>query len=83
MGRDEAMELVRRALGGIAPEVDLDDADPGADLSEELDLDSMDLLELHTALEDLGGVRITEADRAGLTTLDRLLDHLTGAAGAG
>lgn len=81
MDRDEALRLVGAALGDIAPEADLGDVDPGAELAEELDLDSMDLLELHDALQRLGGVEIAESDRAQLVTLDQLLDHLTRAGG--
>lgn len=76
MERDQARTLVSEALGGIAPEADLGQVDPGGDLAEELDLDSMDVLELHAALEQLSGIAITEADRSSLTTLDQLLAHL-------
>lgn len=82
MDRDEALRLVGEALSDIAPEAELDAVDPSAELAEELDLDSMDLLELHEALQRLSGVEIADADVASVVTLDRLLDHLTGA-GAG
>lgn len=83
MERDEARELVREALADIAPEAELDEVDPGADLAEELDLDSMDVLELHDVLQQLSGIEITEADRPSLVTLDKLLSHLGGDLGAG
>jgi len=79
MERDEAMRLVVEALGGIAPEADLGQVDPAGELADQLDLDSMDVLELHGALEELSGVAISEADRASLVTLDQLLAHLQGA----
>jgi acyl carrier protein len=77
MERDEAVRMIGAALGEIAPEVRLEGVDPGAELAEELDLDSMDLLELHTRLEEASGVEFPESARSSLATLDQLVAHLT------
>ena len=44
MTSDEARTLIADCLRGIAPEVDLDEADPASSMADELDLDSMDLI---------------------------------------
>ncbi|MCA9491745.1 MAG: acyl carrier protein [Myxococcales bacterium] len=64
------------ALGGIAPEADLSTVDRSAILREELDLDSMDLLAVYTALSEKLGVEIPESDYPALATLDGLVTTL-------
>ena len=77
MTRDEVRVTVLRVLGEIAPEADLASLKPDVGFREQLDLDSMDVLNfvvgLHTAL----GVEIPEADYPKLATLDGCLDYLT------
>ena len=81
----DATTAIREALGGIAPEADLDTLPSGADLQEELDLDSMDFLNFLIAVGDLTGVRVPESDYAQVRTfgdcvayLDRRLDGASG-----
>ena len=63
----QAREAIAAALASIAPEVDLTAVDPDAELTDELDLDSMDLLELRTAVLASTGVEIAPDDPAGST----------------
>jgi hypothetical protein len=49
MTRDEITAALIDELGRIAPETDASRIDPNADLREELDIDSMDFLNLVTA----------------------------------
>jgi acyl carrier protein len=63
-------------LGNIAPEADLDALDPKADLREELDIDSMDFLNLITAIHNRLGVNVPEIDYAKLTTLAGAIGYL-------
>ena len=46
----EVEGILREELRQIAPEVDMNMMDPDADLREEFDIDSMDFLNLVTAL---------------------------------
>ena len=66
----------RQALAGIAPEADLDQLAPDADLQEELDLDSMDFLNLIVRIHEKLGVNIPESDYSKLTTLNALMGYL-------
>jgi acyl carrier protein len=64
------------ALAQIAPEVDATTIDPHADLLDEYDLDSMDLLTLVTILSEDLGVDVPERDYAVLRTLDGAAAYL-------
>jgi acyl carrier protein len=74
--RDELRATVLRVLGNIAPEAALAALHPDIGFRDQLDLDSMDVLNfvvgLHTAL----GVDIPETDYPQLATLDACVDYL-------
>jgi acyl carrier protein len=72
----EITEVVRRALSDIAPEADLDRLDPAADLQEAVDLDSMDFLNLVTAVGEATGVDIPERDYPLVATLSGCVAYL-------
>lgn len=76
MTRDDARTLIADCLRGIAPEVDLDEADPASPMADELDLDSMDLMSLYQALHDRTGLELPESDYQQLATLDGAVDYL-------
>jgi acyl carrier protein len=71
-------EAVRRALGGVAPEADLDALPPDARLRDELDLDSMDFLNFVVGLHHALGVEIPEADYGALATFAGCVAYLEG-----
>jgi acyl carrier protein len=73
----------RQALAGIAPEADLDELVPGADLQEELDLDSMDFLNFLIALGELTGVHVPESDYGHVRTFDDCVAYVTARLGDG
>ena len=77
MTTDELRDVVVDALTNIAPEADPATLDPGEDLREELDLDSMDELNLITALCEQLGIDIPEGDYPQLRTLDGAVDYLS------
>jgi len=63
-------------LGRIAPETDASRLDPNAELREELDIDSMDFLNLVTALSERLKIDIPETDYSKLATLSHAVDYL-------
>ena len=63
-------------LQSIAPEVDPTTISSQRPLRHQVDLDSMDWLNVLVALHERLGVQIPEADYARLHTLDQLLDYL-------
>ncbi len=76
MRDDEIKALIIRELGKIAPEVDANDIDSAGDLREQIDLDSMDILNLMIAIHEATGVDIPEADYPQLATLDTCVSYL-------
>lgn len=60
----------------IAPEADFDALDPNDDLREQLDLDSMDFLNVMIALHGTLGIDIPEADYPKLSTLNDAVGYL-------
>ena len=75
MSDDEIKAMVVRELGKIAPEAEAD-IDPAADLREQIDLDSMDMLNLMIAIHETVGVDIPEADYPQLATLNGCVSYL-------
>jgi acyl carrier protein len=76
----EARTMLRDLLRRIAPEIDLDEVDPHAPFQDVMDLDSMDFLNLITALHDTAGIDVPERDYPLLGTVDGFVSYVAGAA---
>ncbi|MGO9391164.1 acyl carrier protein [Rhodoblastus sp.] len=76
MNEAEIREALWQELGNIAPEMDLRQLDPSANLREALDIDSMDFLNFVTAIHRRLGVDIPELDYPKLGTLDGAVNYL-------
>jgi acyl carrier protein len=76
MTTDEIRTTVLRMLGEIAPEADLAQIKPDVDFRDQLDLDSMDLLNFVIAVDGELGVDIPESDYRRLGSLDAFVDYL-------
>jgi acyl carrier protein len=74
----EARALVLEALQEVAPDVDPATVESGTRLQEDLDLDSMDFLNLLAALSDQSGLDIPESDYARLATVEGCVSYLLG-----
>ncbi len=85
MSNDTATIRLRRAIddaiSAVAPDVtdELADLDPDVDLFEEFGLDSMDRLNIMTALAQSTGVEISDDRYPWLTSINRLLAELSSA----
>lgn len=66
----EIREAVEQALHRVAPEADLRAIAGAADLREEIDLDSMDILNVLVALHEKLNVDIAESEYGRMTTMD-------------
>jgi acyl carrier protein len=73
---DELRDVLRRSLAGIAPEADLDQVPDDAELTEELELDSMDLLNLMTAVYERTGIEVPERDYPQVATVEGWIAYL-------
>jgi len=76
MTRDEIRAAVLRVLGDVAPEAHLATLVPDVEIREQLDLDSMDLLNVLVGLHAALGVDVPETDYPKLQTLDACVDYL-------
>ena len=76
MTDDPIRDLLMKHLGRIAPDISFDDVDPGADLREEYDIDSMDFMTLITALGKELSLPMPEADYDQMRSFDDLLAYL-------
>ncbi len=75
----DARALLANLLGRIAPEVDLDQIDPEAALQEAAELDSMDFVNLVTALHEATGIDVPERDYPRLATVDGFVAYVAAA----
>jgi acyl carrier protein len=76
MTTDQIKDLVLRAIGDIAPEADLEDIDPDEELREQLDIDSMDFLNIVTVIHEETGIDIPEADYPKIASLNQCVTYL-------
>lgn len=76
MSEGDLRATVLDALASIAPEAASMTLDPKTSLREQLDIDSVDFLNLLTTLHKRLGVDIPEADYAQMQTLDGLVAYL-------
>jgi acyl carrier protein len=76
MTRDEIKDGVLRALTNVAPEADTATLRLDVDLREQLDIDSMDLLNFMIGIHEQVHVDIPEADYPRLETVDDVIDYL-------
>jgi acyl carrier protein len=73
---DEIKALVLAELHQIAPEIELNELDPTIDLREQVDIDSMDILNLAIAIHEHTGIDIPEADYPKILTLEGCVTYL-------
>ncbi len=72
-------EIVISSLTEVAPDIDADAIDPDAELAEELDIDSMDFLNVIVAIHRRTGIEIPERDYPKLATLTAAVAYLAAA----
>lgn len=75
----ELRQVMISALTEVAPEVDPSAIDPDIELAEELDIDSMDFLNVVVAIHEQTGIEIPERDYPKLSTLNAAVAYLADA----
>jgi acyl carrier protein len=76
MNGAEVRAVVEAAVRHIAPDVDPASLPPETDLREDLEIDSMDFLNLMDELHDRLGVDIPERDYTAVVTIEGCVDYL-------
>jgi acyl carrier protein len=77
MTKEECKKIVLAIIEEIAPDEDLTDVKSDVRLREQLDLDSMDFLDIVMELRKKHGIEVPEADYPELASLDSCADYLT------
>jgi acyl carrier protein len=72
----ELREIVVAALTEVAPYVEPGSIEPDTDLTEQLDIDSMDFLNIIVAIHDRTGMEIPERDYPKLSALNDAVAYL-------
>ncbi|MBW2484419.1 MAG: acyl carrier protein [Deltaproteobacteria bacterium] len=73
---DEIKNVILEIIQDIDDEADLDNLDPTEALRDQLDLDSMDFLDIVMELRKRYQIQIPEADYPHLATLDSCVNYL-------
>jgi len=71
MNQDQIKAAIVESLLSVAPEVDPEKIDPGKDLREQCDLDSMDFLNFVIGIHHSLGVDIPEVDYPSFISLEK------------
>ncbi len=76
MTREEIGQTVIDIIRDIVPDEDFSNLDPEQNLREQLDLDSMDFLDIVMELRKQYGVEVPENEYPQLATLNSCIDYL-------
>ncbi|BET67958.1 acyl carrier protein [Opitutales bacterium ASA1] len=77
MTKEECKKLVLDIIADIAPDEDLSNIKPDVRLRDQLQLDSMDFLDIVMELRKRHGIEVPEADYIHLASLDSCGEYLT------
>ena len=76
MTQDDVSKLVLNIISDIAPDEDLSDVKPDVRLRDQLDLDSMDFLDIIMELRKRHKIEVPEEDYMKLATLGGCVEYL-------
>ena len=77
MTKEDCKKLVLEIIADIAPDEDLGNIKPDVRLRDQLQLDSMDFLDIVMELRKRHGIEVPEADYMNLASLDSCAEYLT------
>ena len=76
MTKEEIVDAIKDIIRTIAPDEELEGLDPGERLRDQIELDSMDFLDIVMELRKRYGVHVPEDDYKELATLDGCATYL-------
>lgn len=76
MTKADIQKIILEIIAEIAPDEDLSHVNPSIRLRDQLELDSMDFLDIVMELRKQHGIHVPEEDYIQLATLDSCADYL-------
>jgi acyl carrier protein len=76
LSREDVKKIVLHIISEIAPDEDVSNVKPEVRLRDQIELDSMDFLDIVMELRKKHGIEVPEADYPKLATLDSCADYL-------
>lgn len=76
MTKDDIKKLIIEIIADIAPDEDVSNLKPDVRLREQLQLDSMDFLDIVMELRKRHGIEVPESEYMQLATLDSCANYL-------
>jgi acyl carrier protein len=73
----ELRDVVLRSLSEVAPEADPATLDRATPIADQLEIDSMDFLDLMVAISERTGVEVPERDYAQVASIDDCVAYLS------
>ncbi len=77
MTKDECKKIVIEIIADIAPDEDFSDVKPDVRLRDQLELDSMDFLDIVMELRKRYQIEVPETEYGQLASLDSCAEYLT------
>jgi len=77
MNQDQLVELVKRTLYEVAPDLEAEPLDPKRSFNEQFEFDSMDFLKFITGLHQATGLALPEKDYPRLASLELAVAYLS------
>jgi acyl carrier protein len=77
MNQDQLIELVKRTLYEVAPDLEAERLDPKRSFNEQFEFDSMDFLKFITGLHQATGLTLPEKDYPRLMSLELAVAYLS------
>jgi acyl carrier protein len=76
MKADEIRAMILEVIHEIVPDEDLSDLDPDVRIRDQIEMDSMDFLDIIMELRKRYGITVPEDDYMKLSTLNSSVDYL-------
>jgi len=77
MDKSDIIRVIQNSIQKVAPDVNVLELDPEEDIRDELDLDSMDFMNLIILVSTKTQVKIPENDYNQVQTLNAMLHYIT------
>ncbi len=74
--KEEVREQIIKAIRSVAPETDFDTLNPDLSIRDQVDIDSMDFLNIMVRIKQALGIDIPESDYAKILTLNSFIAYL-------